>query len=87
MKLDITKDVKVVEAYLHNTDRLTLVYQDLGAFTFVLSKAKSLTELNLWYGEYENHQFWVNLQLTQRSGKMHKLCGKGRDENGDDMEV
>ena len=35
--LDITKGAKVVEAFLHNLDRVTLVYWNEGSFTFRVS--------------------------------------------------
>ena len=48
----ITKDVKIVEAYAHNKGRLTLVYKELGSFTFILRPAQSLLDSNRWYIEY-----------------------------------
>jgi len=35
--LEITKGTKVVKAYLHNLDRVTLVYWNEGSFTFRVS--------------------------------------------------
>ena len=29
---------KVVEAYVHNSDRVTLVYKNNGSFTFIISE-------------------------------------------------
>lgn len=52
LKLDITKDVKIVEAYEHNSDRLTLVYKGLGSYTFILRPAQSLIDPNRWYIQY-----------------------------------
>ena len=41
-RLDITKKAKVLEAYSHNKDRLTLLYKNFGSFTFVLNKQKTI---------------------------------------------
>ena len=58
----ITKDVKIVEAYEHNdSERLTLVYSELGSYTFILRSAQSLMEPNSWFIEYESHKFEVKL--------------------------
>ena len=62
LKLDHTEDVKIVEAYEHNdSERLTLVYSELGSYTFILRSAQSLMEPNSWFIEYESHKFEVKL--------------------------
>ena len=43
-KLDITRKSKVVEAYSHNSNRLTLIYPNLGSFTFALNKQLGISE-------------------------------------------
>ena len=43
--LEITENAKVLEAYLHNNrERFTLVYKDLGSFTFSFKNAKNLVD-------------------------------------------
>ena len=89
LNLDITKNVKIVEAHRHNKDRLTLIYQDLGAFTFKLRKPKGLHEVNLWHGEHNNKEFRVKLQLTRNKedGRLQTLSGQGKDESDDPMSM
>ena len=51
--LEITENVKVVEAYVHNNnERVTLIYKGLGAFTFELKPATSLAMPNCWNGQF-----------------------------------
>ena len=45
--LEITKEAKVVEAYLHDSNRVTLVYLNLGSFTFRISEL-DLTKRQRW---------------------------------------
>ena len=33
--LEITENFKIIEAYRHNTNNITLIYKGLGAFTFI----------------------------------------------------
>ena len=45
----ITKQAKVVEAYMHNNDsRLTLIYHGLGSYTFKLKQSLPLEEPSDW---------------------------------------
>ena len=79
--LEIAEDVKVVEAHSHNSgQRLTLVYKNLGSFTFAFKTAKSLLEASAWHIKYENRSFRPNL-------KFHKnrtlIEGSGRNEDDD----
>ena len=46
-KLEKTEEAKVVEAHLHNEDRVTLVYKYVGSFTFRISELKS-NERRVW---------------------------------------
>ena len=47
--LEITENVKVLEVFMHNeAQRFTLLYKDLGSFTFNLKSAKSLVDSSLW---------------------------------------
>ena len=62
-KLDITDDVKIVEAYEHDSNRLTLVYKELGSYTFILRSAQSLLDPNRWYIEYGSRKCIVKLSM------------------------
>ena len=46
--LEITEDVKVVEAYMHK-DRVTLLYKGLASYTFVLKAAQSMIIASNWF--------------------------------------
>lgn len=49
--LEITEGVKVVEAHSHQSKKtacITLIYQNLGSFTFALSPSVPLTESSEW---------------------------------------
>ena len=55
--LEITKGAKVVKAYLHNLDRVTLVYYNVGSFTFRISELES-RKRQVWNIETtSNHRF------------------------------
>ena len=54
--LEITKEAKVVEAYLHNSDRVTLVYRNVGSFTFRVSKLDQ-SKRQAWNLVSNTHQF------------------------------
>ena len=50
---ELTKDNKVVEAFMHNDrKRVTVVYRDRGAFTFELLKKKSFRQIAKYYAEF-----------------------------------
>ena len=51
--LEITKGAKVVEAYQHDSDRVTLVYKLLGSFTFRISELER-TKRQRWNVEYKD---------------------------------
>ena len=61
-KLDITKNAKVVEAYSHNTDRMTLLYQNLGSFTFARNKQKNISEPQSWKVVYVHGDEYEEMQ-------------------------
>ena len=54
MSLAIAKDYKVVEAFMHDErNRVTLLFNDLGAFTFQLKAKKELTNSkSKWKAEF-----------------------------------
>ena len=83
--LEITEDVKVVEAIMHNNDeRVTLVYHGLGAFTFNLMNAMSLANPSDWVGQYEERDFKVPLKF---SSSRDLISGKGKDIDDEDMHL
>lgn len=47
--LEITENFKIIEAYRHNKNHITLIYKGLGAFSFITLKAKNLAEENMWH--------------------------------------
>ena len=55
-KLENTEEAKVVEAYLHNEDRVTLVYKYVSSFTFRISELKS-TERRVWNVKSNDNHF------------------------------
>ena len=73
--LDITKEAKVVEAHLHNTDRVTLVYKELGSFTFRLSELDGSNRI-VWNIETKDHKFTC-VQNKMRVAVSHFSRGKG----------
>ena len=63
-KLDITENVKVVQAFLHNEGkRVTIIYKGLGSYTFVLRDAKALVEASNWKCRYKDRNFHINLEF------------------------
>lgn len=65
--LEITENVKVVEAYKHksgHSERITLIYKGLGSFTFSQKKGTSLLEPNEWHGKHNERDFHVKLQFS-----------------------
>ena len=65
--LEITENVKVVEAYKHskgNANRITLIYKGLGSVTFQQKKGTSLLEPNEWRGKHKDRDFHVKLQFS-----------------------
>ena len=54
--LESTDQCKVVEARLHNVDyykgpeRITVLYKDLGSFTFLLQERKNMEQMVNWEG-------------------------------------
>ena len=79
--LEITDEVKVVEAYMHNSgQRFTLVYKNLGSFTFVFKNAKSLLESSAWHIKYDNRSYRPNLKFNKN--RLH-VDGSGKNEDDD----
>lgn len=64
--LEITESVKIVEAHPHNSGhRITLLYKDLGTFTFIYKDAKSLLEPSDWLIKYEKRAYRPNLKFNK----------------------
>ena len=64
--------------------RVTLLYKDLGAFTFHLKKAESLTNLTLWQGKFLDRNFSCNLKVAENG---LKVKGEGVDDQEEKVEI
>ena len=80
--LEITENVKIVEAYRHD-QRVTLIYVGLGAFTFEYKEASSLSDENDWQATYLAKEFTVGLIF--KNGE--RVNGKGKTKNEEQVEV
>ena len=97
--LEITEaKCKLVEAYSHNFGtRATLLYKNLGSFTFAMNKAKSLAIASEWYAKIEKLEFRADLtfnkfvkhahQNRSMSKQNNTVSGKGQDEDGRKVKV
>ena len=63
---------------------MTMVYSGLGALTFELKQATSLTQENLWVFKYNDHTFNCTLRF---STKGDKIFGRGNDENENEVTI
>ena len=64
--LAMTENYKVVSAHLHSEGkRVTLLYNQLGSFTFEFETAKSLDQRSLWAGNYDKDNVHCHLRVTQ----------------------
>ena len=61
---ELTKDDKVVEAFMHNDrKRATVVYRDRGAFTFELRKKMVIRQLAKYYAEFGGKRVDCQIQF------------------------
>ena len=81
--LEITENVKVVEAHLHNNgQRVTLIYKDLGSFTFNFKRAKSLVEPNFWHIHHLSRIFQAQLKFHT-----NRRLAEGKAVDDDETQV
>ena len=74
--LEITKGAKVVEAYQHDSDRVTLVYKLLGSFTFRISELVS-TKRRVWSMQSNKGHKFKCVQNFRRVAAPYFSRGKG----------
>ena len=89
-KLDITKKAKIVEAFSHNEDRVTLLYQNLGSFTFVLNKQKDISEPQNFYVKYgeDDSEVRIFLQLDRYyNSEAKRVCYKLIDRKYGELSI
>jgi len=86
---EITRVAKVVEGFMHASldankqiiagrDRMTVLYQGLGAYTFQLKQSRSLNEMGDWLITYKGNQFHCSMAFAKDRSS---VSGSGKDNN------